>query len=125
MYGLTHQEALDAQKDLMSKFNPSNPEHVKKLKSLTEQVSGGMKTIITEGEMAGKGLYPLSGQFFGGRGFGFTETERAKRRYNPNSAEFKEMQEARKREASKDALNRMKDSEKREAFSSKHSHQIV
>jgi len=89
MYGLTHQEALDAQKDLMSKFNPSNPEHVKKLKFLTEQVSGGKQTIITEEEMAGKGLYPLSGNFFGGRGFGFTETEQEKRKRDPNSAEFK------------------------------------
>jgi hypothetical protein len=98
MYRLTQQEALNAQNDLMSKFNPSNPEHVKKLKSLTEHGSGGTTTIITEGEMAGKGLYPLSGNFFGGRGFGFTETEKAKRERereskfgagNANSAEVK------------------------------------
>lgn len=125
MYGLTQKEAASERDKLAQGFNPSNPEHVKKLKSLTEQASGGMKTIITEGEMAGKGLYPLSGQFFGGRGFGFTETEQAKRRYNPNSAEFKKMQEARKREASEDALNRMKDSKKGEAFAGRHSHQIV
>ncbi len=98
MYGLTQKEAASERDRLAQSFNPSNPEHVKKLKSLTEQASGGMKTIITEGEMAGKGLYPLSGNFFGGRGFGFTETEKAKRERereskfgagNANSAEVK------------------------------------
>lgn len=92
MYGLTQKEAASERDRLAQGFNPSNPEHVKKLKSLTEQASGGMNTIITEREMEGKGVYPLSGQFLGGRGFGFTETEKSKRMNDPNSAEFKRRQ---------------------------------
>jgi hypothetical protein len=88
MYGLTHQEALDAQKDLMSKFNPSNPEHVKKLKSLTEQASGGKRTILTEKELYGKGIR-RPWQVVGEYGFTVSETEQEKQKYNPNSAQFK------------------------------------
>lgn len=77
--------------DLMGRFDPNNPEHVKRMKFLTGKLSGNKYTIGTEKDLEGKGIYSPSGEPLTGR-YGFTvmESESEKRRRDPNSSEFKD-----------------------------------
>jgi len=87
----TQQQAAAAQKDLMGIFNPSNPEHVKKMKELTGIASGGRFEIKTAKEMSGMGITDPNAAV-GSKGFTFVESEEEKQKYNPNSWEFKKRQ---------------------------------
>lgn len=104
MYGLTQQQALNSQKDLMSKFNPSNPEHVKKMKELTGMASGGRFEIKTAKEMSGMGISDPNATV-GSQGFTVVESEEEKQKYNPNSLEFKKRQNAVRQERAENNLD--------------------
>lgn len=109
MYGLTQKEAASERDKLMKGFNPRNPEHVGKLKSLTQQASGGNYTIATEGELAGKGLgffgEPGTGKNAGlPGGFTIMETERKRLERDPNSAEFKKQNAMRRQKGIDDRM---------------------
>jgi hypothetical protein len=84
---LTQEQARAQQQALMRTFNPSNPDHVKKMKELTQTATGGRKTIKTAKEMEGKGMY--GGIFEQPGGFTFVDTEEERARKDPNSAEMK------------------------------------
>jgi len=91
MLGYTKQQAQSERDNLMKRFNPSNPEHVSKMKSLTETGSGGKYTIGTEKDLIGKGMYAGGSPLTGSKRTPFTvmETEMEREKRNPNSEAYK------------------------------------
>jgi hypothetical protein len=103
MYGLTQQQAQSQLAELQKGFNPTNPQHMSKLKGLMPIATGGKKTIKTEAEMQGSGLYYPSGL---PGGFTVTESETERLKRDPNSAEFKKQERIARQKATDEQIKR-------------------